>query len=684
MTRVPGSLLTSAAAATLAACAATPPCPPVVAPAATLVLPAEWRECTGPSSSYFGAPAVVKYSPGTADSVRRPERVITGPNTLLCQPSAVAVGSGGEVYVLNRAARHSPDPSDPRAGPSVWVTVYDSGARDDAAPIRALEVSAKGFPNVASLGVDRDGYVYVGSGVVAYVDSGSVTVYAPGADGDVKPIRVIAGPRTGLRLPVSPAVDRRGLLYVAGRADRYPFDDTVRVFGPDSAGDVEPCRVIAGERTGLKGPVGLAVDRRDRLYVANGVRSPSTESPAVTVYEALATGDVPPLRTLTAKQIYDGMSSPRRVALDSHDSVYVRSIRSLAVFAPGSSDASAPARTFFRQAPDLFALDRHDSLYTVSGDTVMVYAPGYAGNISPVRKLGGPGTGLRRVTALALDRRGWLYVAVGDSSLIRVYAPGASGDAAPSRTIAGSRTRLRSPAGLTLDREGRLYATNGPARRGDGGGGAIRVYPPGARNQDPPVRVLRGPDTRLSPPTDIEFDSRQNTYVSGYGQVSVFPRSAQGDEAPLRTIAGSHTYLYPRFTLALGPGDTLYALNASGYECRGLGNLGPNATVTVYAPGASGDARPVRTLVLTKDGESPGRKTDPSGPRGLAVDGSGAVQVWYSDGAVIYAPGDSGAVAPGRTIQEAGLDRAEPGAVTVARDGTVYQTRSPGSLRLDC
>jgi hypothetical protein len=97
--------------------------------------------------------------------------------------------------------------------------------------------------------------------------------------------------------------------------------------------------------------------------------------------------------------------------------------------------------------------------------------------------------------------------------------------------------------------------------------------------------------------------------------------------------------------------------------------------VTAYAPGADGDVEPVRTLVLTPNGKSPGQKYGLSFLRDVAVDTTGAVQVWYPRGAVVYPPGASGAVAPVRTIVEKpNMERVEATAGTVGEDGIVYQT----------
>ncbi len=304
---------------------------------------------------------------------------------------------------------------------------------------------------------------------VPVIDSGSVAVFDPHADGDVAPIRMISGQRSGLRWPERVAVDSRGYVYVTN-AQLNRRDDTVRVFSPDNHGDAPPHHLIAGPHTGLNRPTGIGLDRKGRLYVGNWGTSARSDSSSITVYEAQVMGDVTPYVTLAGGD-RNGMNGPSRLILDRHDSLYAKAHASVAVYAPGANGATEPVRHIERvtpgppypivYSPQIFALDGHDTLYVVSGDTVAVFAPGYSGTEPAVRHIAGPQTGIRWVTDVALDEHGWLYLAERNFQ-IRVYAPGASGDAAPSRTIAGPKTRLSLSTAIALDRRGRLYVANGP------------------------------------------------------------------------------------------------------------------------------------------------------------------------------------------------------------------------------
>ncbi len=656
-------------------CAAAPPCPPLrTAPRAVLMT--DFEGCARRHAE--GAPSVIRYPAWSRDSVRHPDLIIIGDRTAICEPSAIARGPRGEIFVLNHAPTN--DRRIPGQTPSTsrhwtsWVTVYDSVAAGDAVPVRILRIYTPGLSHPTGIAVDRVGYLYVLSEVNFQQDSGSVMVFDRGADGNIAPLRVLAGPTTGLRRPQGLAVDRHGYLYVFNPPDRN-LADTVLVFAPGASGDTGPCRILGGEPTGTANPVAVAVDRRSRLYVASIAAGNS-----VRVFDATASG-APPLRRIVGSPdwMLDGMYSPNRLAIGAGDSLYVRSIRNLSVYAP--TDTLGPSRTFFYNAPEIFALGRQDTLYAWSAETVKVYPPGYTGAGHAVRTLNVAGARLRGPPAMAVDSRGWLYLLDSASSRILAYAPGASGDTPPARTVAGSRTRLSRPTAIALDDSDRLYVTNGPRTER---GGAIRVFAPRAKGEDKPVRVLRGPDTGLLGPAAVAFGRGGEMYVSqaigdSSGLVATYRREAEGNEAPLARLTGPRTGLRSPTIVAFGAADTMYVLNPVGRSICTMFGWSPApepARVTVYAPGAEGNAAPVRTLAATGGGlEQPFA----AGliELGLAVDAAGRVQVWHTGGSFIYAAGAEDMATPAHAIREVAPKGTELTAVGIGRGGWVYQTRVP-------
>jgi hypothetical protein len=92
------------------------------------------------------------------------------------------------------------------------------------------------------------------------------------------------------------------------------------------------------------------------------------------------------------------------------------------------------------------------------------------------------------------------------------------------------------------------------------------------------------------------------------------------------------------------PNDTTGMIKqlSSSCPCLYVAN-GPGNSVTVYASGATGNAKPLQDIS--------GSSTGLSAPYGVAVDGSGNIYVTNNDDVItIYAPGATGNVAPIRSI----------------------------------
>ena len=117
----------------------------------------------------------------------------------------------------------------------------------------------------------------------------SISVYPLKAEGDVAPLRIIAGPKTRLNWPAAMYLDQeRGDLYLANDTD-----DSIVVFHATDSGNVAPTRVIRGPNTGIKNPTGIFLDlKNDELWVSN------MGNHSATVFSREANGDVAPLRTI--------------------------------------------------------------------------------------------------------------------------------------------------------------------------------------------------------------------------------------------------------------------------------------------------------------------------------------------------------------------------------------------------
>jgi 6-phosphogluconolactonase (cycloisomerase 2 family) len=215
-----------------------------------------------------------------------PVAVIRGDHTGLNGITDVAVGPTGKLYVANSGAN--------------TVTVYAAGANGNIAPIAKVGGSHTGLEGVLGLTVDRFDTLYVVSnpfvvnntGAAGGTKIGGVTVYAPGANGDVAPTARIAGSSTGLSDPQDIAVDVSGKMYVANYVD-----DSVLVFALGAHGNVAPIARIAGSHTRLSAPLRVALDAKGRLFVLIDAFTPQSEFKLL-VFRANATGDVKPLRVI--------------------------------------------------------------------------------------------------------------------------------------------------------------------------------------------------------------------------------------------------------------------------------------------------------------------------------------------------------------------------------------------------
>jgi sugar lactone lactonase YvrE len=594
------------------------------------------------------------FAAATADSTSVPVRSLEGPRASLCGPRDLAFDGLGRLHVLS----------------GHLITVYQTGAAGDAAPIRSIAVPATGFNVANGLGLDRDGNLYVATDEPGTVDLGSVTVYGPGAGAGAVPRRALIGEHTGLRRPHAIAVDAGGRVYTSN-----PEGDTVLVYARDANGNLAPARVLAGPATGLGGPYGLAFDSRGYLYVANFGRN------TITVYAPSAAGDAAPVRVIEPPPAppYHIFLRPTFLALDPYDTLYVATAADVFVYAPGAHGKAAPVRMIPAHEARGLAVGRDGHLYLANqSGTVSVYAPGVGDRAVPVRNIEGPATGLHGAYGVALDANDTLYVASTTEPGITVYAPGTGGDVPPVRTVNGPQSGLSASLGIAVDRRANLYVANGPRPKGRG---AVRVYGSAANGYAAPIRLLTGAATGLDQPGDVAFDSRGDMYVvntdwQGMGLVTVYGPEVHGNASPIRTITGPNTLLRRPIKLAVGPGDTLYVLNAFRWWKYGTDNV----TVTVYAPGAAGDVEPVRSIIVNAGRRSAGGRLGLEWPGGIAVDERGTVYLAnYRPGAAVavYPPGAEGDVAPTRLIQGGKTRLAGPVAVALDGQGLLHVASVP-------
>jgi hypothetical protein len=347
-----------------------------------------------------------------------------------------------------------------------------------------------------------------------------VATFRDGASGNASPVRQVRF--AGLQ-PNHFAVDPvRGEMFLPGL-----FDDRVVVAELDASGTAgAPSRLLVGGETGLCEPTATALDLvHDELWVLNRCGANGNVG-ALTVYPRAATGNTPPLRSLTGP-LTGLVTGVYGVAVDPlHDEVFV-SVDSavggeILVFSRTAAGDVAPKRRL-RGAktrlgtPNGLVLDlATDELYVSDQQgAVSVFARTAAGNVAPLRRIAGDKTLLADETGgLALLNGDELAVALAGNSgfdfsddSILVFPRQARGNVAPRRRINGSATGLNGPVGLEVHRQplvlggGRFLAevTYGTAGGSVGSGTPVAITPDtgyfwffGTSNVELLVKVLDG------------------------------------------------------------------------------------------------------------------------------------------------------------------------------------------------
>jgi sugar lactone lactonase YvrE len=268
--------------------------------------------------------------------------------------------------------------------------------------------------------IGPDGKIYVANGggqEVPPEGSNAITVYPPGSYANVAEIATISAAdsddNTSISFPEAIAVDAHGKIYLADSGGAN-MTARVAVFAANSDGNVAPIATIAGDKTGLADPSGLALDSAGDLYVLND-NGGDDKNGSITVYPPGANGNVAPKATIADKNTQ--LNTARGLALDSAGNIYV-------------TNASGK-------------------------DTVTIYAAGKFGNVAPVKIISGADTGLNLPHGIGVDSDGTIYVSNDGSDnkgvdTVTVYAAGSSGNAKPIATISGSLTGLEKPDGLAV------------------------------------------------------------------------------------------------------------------------------------------------------------------------------------------------------------------------------------------
>ena len=128
------------------------------------------------------------------------------------------------------------------------VVIFRGGANGEEVPVRTLQGAQTGLSRPETVAVDeKNDEIFVG-------DPGDrrVLVFKRDADGDARPLRTIQGPKTKLLQIVGISVDPVRDLLVVSTYSRLAGGVTgLLIFKRTAQGDEAPLRVIAGPKTGI-------------------------------------------------------------------------------------------------------------------------------------------------------------------------------------------------------------------------------------------------------------------------------------------------------------------------------------------------------------------------------------------------------------------------------------------------
>src|SRR3989442_2954795 len=189
----------------------------------------------------WGANSIVVFAGGASGNVA-PLTTISGANTALNGPEGISLDLHGRVYVTNALGNS--------------ITIFNAGASGNVRPTDTIVGASTGLNAPRGIALDPVGRLYVANSG-AGASTSSVTVYESGAKGNAAPIDTITGTNTALDQPQGVALDPAGRIYVANSAFTS-HQYRITVYGAVANGNVVPAVTLAGNNTGLTVPSHLS------------------------------------------------------------------------------------------------------------------------------------------------------------------------------------------------------------------------------------------------------------------------------------------------------------------------------------------------------------------------------------------------------------------------------------------
>ncbi len=275
-----------------------------------------------------GQNSVTVYASGQTGNVNAaPLGTIAGSKTGLTNPVALAVDSGGRIYVLNQATQQS------GVGQVLVFAPNPRGTLNEA-PVATIAGSNSGLSAVndyAGLALDSSGRIYVTS-----PSPPSVLVYSANPVGTLNesPIATITGSNTGLTDPQAVAIDRGGRILVGD------YNNALLVYPPAPSGTLNEPPVARVMGSGETFYSGLALDAAGNIYATDH----ADQDGLIYIYPPAPTGTV----SEQGNQFVQ-LGDATGIAVDSCGRIYVGnySVSAVDVYLPytGSSPSNVPVET---------------------------------------------------------------------------------------------------------------------------------------------------------------------------------------------------------------------------------------------------------------------------------------------------------------------------------------------------
>ncbi len=279
--------------------------------------------------------AEIAYFPLGSNGNVPPAGAIAGSDTQLTgYTEGVAVTAAGEIYVAELDTNS--------------ILGFPPGSNGNVAPNVVIHGPTTGLAKPVGLALDATGDIYVANCSIGGVwgcpfnGSGhpSVEEFAAGSNGNVAPIRTIGGRRTHFVAPFSVALGANGDIFVLDSGNPPSVQSTIDVFAPNANGDVRPKRVIGGSTTLLNQAYGLAV-------TGLGIYTDTWNGKYLERFRLSANGNVRPVAVIVGKRTrldccLDGMAAGPDGSIYVTDRNGDKTGQSLQQFAPKAKGNVAP------------------------------------------------------------------------------------------------------------------------------------------------------------------------------------------------------------------------------------------------------------------------------------------------------------------------------------------------------